>query len=159
MLRSSFALSITDTPNNARNTKRLVDSVWSCTDPEFISVIARLTKPSLSAPLQNFNTQHLLCRQRPPTMMFTPMKGPLSSPRTDVRRNSPSLFRGLKSEFCSLSSSQNHSHPRSYTLSHLRFITSCPIASVLMRPLQFVRNVGITDGDESRVGYYVGLMV
>jgi hypothetical protein len=24
---------------------------------------------------------------------------------------------------------------------------------------QFVRNVGITNGDESRVGYYVGLMV
>lgn len=26
-------------------------------------------------------------------------------------------------------------------------------------PLQFVRNVGITHGDESRVGYYVGMMV
>jgi hypothetical protein len=24
---------------------------------------------------------------------------------------------------------------------------------------QFVRNVGITNGDETRVGYYVGLMV
>ena len=25
--------------------------------------------------------------------------------------------------------------------------------------VQFVRNVGITHGDESRVGYYVGLLV
>jgi hypothetical protein len=30
---------------------------------------------------------------------------------------------------------------------------------LLIHPLQFVRNVGITHGDESRVGYYVGMMV
>ena len=30
---------------------------------------------------------------------------------------------------------------------------------LLIYPLQFVRNVGITHGDESRVGYYVGMMV
>jgi hypothetical protein len=29
----------------------------------------------------------------------------------------------------------------------------------LIYPLQFVRNVGITHGDESRVGLYVGMMV
>jgi hypothetical protein len=30
---------------------------------------------------------------------------------------------------------------------------------LLIHPPQFVRNVGITHGDESRVGYYVGMMV
>jgi hypothetical protein len=30
---------------------------------------------------------------------------------------------------------------------------------MMIHPLQFVRNVGITHGDESRVGYYVGVMV
>jgi hypothetical protein len=31
--------------------------------------------------------------------------------------------------------------------------------SSIIHPRQFVRNVGITHGDESRVGYYVGMMV
>ena len=81
---------------------------------------------SSSAPLQNFNTQHLLCLQLPVTMMFPPMRRPPSSPQTEVRRNRLPLFRGLKSGFCSFSSSQNRSHPRSYTLSHPRSVTSCP---------------------------------
>jgi len=36
-----------------------------------------------------------------------------------------------------------------------------PLTSQVIYPFtpEFVRNVGITDGDESRVGYYVGVMV
>jgi hypothetical protein len=33
------------------------------------------------------------------------------------------------------------------------------VSSFHIHPLQFVRNVGITHGDESRVGLYVGMMV
>jgi len=36
-----------------------------------------------------------------------------------------------------------------------------PLTSQVIYPFtpEFVRDVGITDGDESRVGYYVGVMV
>lgn len=133
LLRSSFLYcryTMLATPSNS----------WSrfgheLTQRTFMSVIVRLTKPSLSAPLQISNTQHLLSLQRPPTMMFPPMKRPLSSPRTDVRKNRPPPFRGIKSGFCSLSSSQNHSHPPFHTrgssrLVPLRLFSYVPHSSV-----------------------------
>ena len=52
-----------------------------------------------------------------------------------------------------------------YISGHLPFRTRGPSLSadsfhfLLIHPPQFVRNVGITHGDESRVGYYVGMMV
>ena len=52
-----------------------------------------------------------------------------------------------------------------YITGHISFYTrgtSFPPNSLhflLTHSLQFVRSVGITHGDESRVGYYVGLMV
>ena len=52
-----------------------------------------------------------------------------------------------------------------YITGHISFYTrgmsSSPnsVHFLLTHPLQFVRKVGITHGDESRVGYYVGLMV
>jgi hypothetical protein len=70
------------------------------------------------------------------------------------------LSHGHKSGFCLFSSSQNHLHPRSFIPSHQRSVAFCGLVLFpLICPLQFVRNVGITHGDESRVGYYVGMMV
>lgn len=75
-------------------------------------------------------------------------------------RKSLPLSHGRKSGFCSFSSSQNHLHPRSFIPSHQRSVAFCRLVLFpLIHPLQFVRNVGITHGDESRVGYYVGMMV
>ena len=83
-----------------------------------------------------------------------------SSPRTRLSRNKPLLSHGPKSGFCLFSSSQNHLHPRSFIPSHRRSVAFCRLSLfLLMQISQFVRNVGITHGDESRVGYYVGMMV
>lgn len=83
-----------------------------------------------------------------------------SSLRSRLSRNRLPLFHGHKSGFCLFSSSQNHLHPRSFIPSHQRFVAFCRLFLLLLiYPLQFVRNVGITHGDESRVGYYVGMMV
>lgn len=46
-------------------------------------------------------------------------------------------------------------HTRGLSRLYTRFVS----LHVLSHPLQFVRNVGITHGDESRVGFYVGMMV
>ncbi|SRR6266852_3423986 len=74
-------------------------------------------------------------------------------------RNLP-LSHGRKSGFCLFSSSQNHLQPRSFIPSHQRSVPFSRLVWILLiHPLQFVRNVGITHGDESRVGYYVGMMV
>jgi hypothetical protein len=99
----------------------------------------------------------LLCLQQLVTRKSPLMRILLSS---RLIRSRPPLYHGLKSRFCLFSSSQNRSHPRSFILSHQRSVTSCRLVSfLLIQPLQFVRNVGITHGDESRVGYYVGMMV
>lgn len=83
-----------------------------------------------------------------------------SSHRSRLFRNRLPLSHGGKSGFCLLSSSQNHLHPRSFTPSHQRSAAFCRLVLfLLIHPLQFVRTVGITHGDESRVGYYVGMMV
>ena len=80
--------------------------------------------------------------------------------RSRLFRNRPPLSHGRKSGFCLFSSSQNHLHPRSFIPSHRRSVAFCRRdLFLLIHPLQFVRNVGITHGDESRVGYYVGMMV
>ncbi len=84
-----------------------------------------------------------------------------SSPRNRLFK-SRHLSHGLKSGFCSFSSSQSHLRPRSYILSHqrsVRFLQTPFHFFSFILCLQFVRNVGITHGDESRVGYYVGMLV
>ena len=70
------------------------------------------------------------------------------------------LSHGRKSGFCLFSSLQNRLPPRSSIPSLQRSVAFCRLGLfLLIHPLQFVRNVGITHGDESRVGYYVGMMV
>ncbi len=81
------------------------------------------------------------------------------------RPKSPPRSHGPKSGYCLSSSSQSHSRLKSSTPSHQSYAPPFPaefcfrffLSSV--HPLQFVRNVGITHGDESRVGYYVGMLV
>jgi hypothetical protein len=73
-----------------------------------------------------------------------------------LRRPPPS--HGPKSGFYLFSCSRNLSHPRSFILSHQRSVTFCILVPFLhVYTLKFVRNVGITHGDESRVGLYVGM--
>ena len=81
-----------------------------------------------------------------------------SSLQNRLFRNLP-LSHGRKSGFCLFSSSQNHLQPRSFIPSHQRYVPFSRLVWFLIHPLQFVRSVGITHGDESRVGYYVGMMV
>jgi len=86
-----------------------------------------------------------------------------SSLRSRLCRKRLPLSHGRKSGFCLFSSSQNHLHPRSFIPSYQRSVALSRLVLFPLihriHPLQFVRNVGIAHGDESRVGYYVGMMV
>ena len=75
------------------------------------------------------------------------------------RHRKSTLFCGLKSGSYFFFCSQSRLHHRSYILLRQRHVISSQLSSFSYHALQFVRNVGITHGDESRVGYYVGLMV
>ena len=117
--------------------------------------------PTICYPSSHFPRIALLCPQQFVMKKFFLMRILPSSLRSRLFRNRLlPLSHGRKSGFCLFSSSQNHLHPRSSIPSHQRFVAFCRLfLFLLIYPLQFVRNVGITHGDESRVGYYVGMMV
>jgi hypothetical protein len=138
---------------------RRVASAIKSTVHNYWSGCAQPPAPTFVAPLHTFSS---LCLQQLRTRKSLQMRSLLFSLQNRLSRGRPPLSHGPKSGFCLFFSLQNHLHPRSYILSHQRSVTFSRLrvlSFLLIHPPQFVRNVGITHGDESRVGYYVGMMV
>ena len=77
-----------------------------------------------------------------------------------MERNDQLLFRGLNSISFWCSSLPSLWVYKSFTPSRHRWVLPCAYRSYTqISSFQLIRDVGITNGDESQVGYYVGLMV
>ena len=77
-----------------------------------------------------------------------------------MQRNDQPLCHGFNSlSFC-FSSSPNRWLRKLYTLLRRRYVLSSACwRSIHLTHFQLVRDLGITNGNESQVGYYVGLLV